>query len=221
MQESNGSTGAEFQKPPYDSVKSMMPTTLGKLLIRGPVAPENLEKYSLTEGLCCFRPPSQQHQAILDLSQEKDGLIFTATLANIIVSYVSFQKPDYPWWQKRCFPYLIELGSIETDPSWRNMGISKALLENLFKNSNFLFFEDFIVIAVQFIQSWDLINTGMSPWTYRQFMLDFFKKFDFVTWETVDPEVREHPCNILLARVGANTGIKDIKHFTNCCLGIN
>ncbi len=210
-----------FNKPPSDSVSTVLPTALGRLHIRGPVKPEDLEKYRLAEGLCCFRPPARQHQSLVDLARQDDGLVFTATVADFIISYVTFQKPDYPWWQKRCFPQLLELGSIETDPSWRKMGISTALMEGVFDNPDFTYFEDFIVIAVQFIQSWDLKNTGMSPWTYRQFMLDFFKKFDFVTWETVDPEIREHPCNILLARVGGKTGLKSVKHFTNCCLGTN
>lgn len=221
MKESKEPIDAAFQKPPCDIISTVMTTPLGRLHIRGPVATEQLEKYHLSGGLNCFRPASKQHQSLIDLSREKDGLIFTAMLANFIVSYVTFQKPDYPWWQVRCFPRLIELGSIETDPCWRNMGISSILLEYIFNNFDFTFFEDFIVIAVHFVQSWDLENTGMSPWTYRQFMLDFFEKFGFVTWETVDPEVREHPCNFLLARAGKNTGVKDITHFTNCCLGTN
>ncbi len=221
MEKSYETTNTAFQKPPWDSISTIMKTPLGRLHIRGPVSPEQLEKNQLSGSLCCFRPSSQQHQSIVSLSRENDGLVFTVTLANFIVSYVTFQKPDYQWWQERCFQKLIELGSIETDPCWRNMGISNALLEDIFKNFDFPFFEDFIVIAVQFIQSWDLKNTGLSPWSYRQFMLDFFKKFDFVTWETVDPEVREHPCNILLARVGKKTGINDLTYFTNCCLGTN
>ncbi len=210
-----------FQKPPFDSLGTILPTPFGRLHIRGPVSTEQLETYRLSEGLSCFRPASRQHQALVDLSREEDGFIFTATLANIVIAYASFQKPDYPWWQQRCFPQLIELGGIETDPSWRKLGISTALLENLFENPDFLYFEDYIVIAVQFLQSWDLKNEKMSPWAYRQFMLDLFIKYNFVTWETVDPEVREHPCNILIARVGKNIETKNIKHFTKCCLGTN
>ncbi len=217
----NDNAGKIFKKPPHDSISTILPTSLGRLHIRGPVSPEQLEKYSLSEGHCCFRPAARQHKSLVELSREDDAMIFTATLANIIVSYASFQRPDYPWWQERYFPELIELGSIETDPAWRNMGISKSIMENLFENNQFTFFEDFIVIAFQFIQSWDLKTTGMSPWAYRDFMLNFFKKFGFVTWETVDPEVREHPCNILVARPGRNICVNNIKLFSNCCLGTN
>jgi acetoin utilization protein AcuA len=221
MQVDNKQAKAVFIKPPTDSINSMMSTALGRLHIRGPVNAEELNNYSLAEGLACFRPACRQHQALVELSREPDGIIFTASLANKIISYVTFQKPDYPWWQTRCFPSLLELGSIETDPAWRKMGLTNILLTNVFNNPDFKYFDDYVVMAVQFIHSWDLKNTALAPWAYRQFMLDLFKKYNFVTWETVDPEVREHPCNVLLARVGRNLDAKTISFFTGCCLGTN
>lgn len=221
MQKWNKKDFYTINKPPYDSIDKTMKTALGKLQIRGPVNSDQLALYKLAEGLNCFRPACRQHQALVELSGQSDGLVFTASLAHTIVSYVSFQKPDYRWWQDRCFPQLLELGSIETDPSWRNMGLTKALLDSIFNNPDFTYFEDFIIIAVQFIQSWDLKNTGLSPWAYRQFMINLFKKYGFTSWETVDPEVREHPCNILVARIGKNTGIESLNHFACCCLGTN
>ena len=214
-------TSDKFEKPPFDAINSAVVTPLGKLIVRGPVTPEFLGSLKLSEGLTCFRPPRRQHAALVELADEPDGLIFTATLVDTVLSYVAFQKPDFPWWKRRCFPSLLELGSIETDPGWRKMGLAKTLFDKLFKNPEFTYFEDFIIIAIQFIESWDLINTGYSPWNYRQFMINFFKGYGFTTWETIDPEIREHPCNILVARIGKNTGVNDIKHFANCCLGTN
>lgn len=219
MQNSRDCKKAYFKKPPPDAVSTSMLTAFGRLHIKGPLGPDSLAKFRLAEGLSCFRNSCRQYDALVELSDEPDGLVFTASLANIIVSYVSFQAPDYPWWQKRCFPELIELGSIETDPAWRKMGLGKTLLKCLFTNPDFTFFEEFIVIAAQFIQSWDLKKTGMSPWVYRQVMIDLFKKYDFTTWETVDPEIREHPCNLLLGRVGKKISADTITLFTSCCLG--
>jgi acetoin utilization protein AcuA len=108
---------------------------------------------------------------------------------------------------------------METDPGWRKMGLSRALLDSLFDNPDFTYFEDYIVLNVQFIQSWDLKNTGLDPWVYRKMMVDLFKNYNFTTWETVDPEIREHPCNILLARVGKNTDSQCIRKFATSCLG--
>jgi acetoin utilization protein AcuA len=221
MQTDNKNEKGVFKKPPFDSISTIMSTPFGRLHIRGPVNAGELEKYSLSEGLACFRAACRQHQALVELCRQPDGIVFTASLANKVISYVTFQKPDYPWWQTRCFPSLLELGSIETDPSWRKMGLTNALLGNIFNKPDFKYFDDYVVIAVQFIQSWDLKNTALTPWAYRQFMLDLFKKYDFVTWETVDPEIREHPCNVLLARVGCNLDVKTITFFTGCCLGTN
>ncbi len=210
-----------LQKPNYDTVSKVIPTDFGRLHIRGPVSPEILSEYQPSEGLCCFRPASRQHEALIELAQQPDGIVFIAALANKIISYVTFQKPDFPWWIKRCFPRLVELGSIETDLSWRNLGLSKRILESIFKNPNFNFYDDYIVIAVHTVHSWDLKNTCITAWDYRSYMLELFKKYDFTTWETEDPEIREHPCNILMARVGSNIGPEEIKHFYNCCLGVN
>lgn len=219
MTECTNSNEPLFTKPPYDSLDSMVRTDLGRLRIRGPISPEKLESYRLSDGLNCFRASCRQHQALIDLAKQNDGMIFVAEMANTIISYVSFQKPDYPWWQERCFPELIELGGLETDPAWRKMGLTKALLNSLFLNREFNYFEDYIVIAVQFIHSWDLKNIQIAPWAYREFMINLFSKYGFVSWETVDPEVREHPCNILLARVGCNVKTRSVKHFDYCCLG--
>ncbi len=210
-----------LRKPDHDAVSKTVSTDLGRLYIRGPVNPEELSGYQLSEGLCCFRPPKNQHEALVELAGQPDGIVFIAALASEVITYATFQKPDFPWWIRRCFPRLIELGCIETDLSWRNMGLSKVLLDSALKNPDFNFFEDFIIIAVHTVYSWDLKNSCLTPWDYRRFMLRMFKKYNFVPWETEDPEIREHPCNILLARVGANIEPDQIRHFSNCCLGVN
>ena len=219
MQKSKNHPEFEFQKPHFDTISKVFSTMLGRMHIRGPVSPERMKDYHFSEGLCCFRPHSLQHKSLIELADEPDGLVFVAAVANTVVSYVAFHKPDYPWWRRRCFPQLLELGSIETDPSWRDTTVTQTLLENIFLNENFGFFEDFIVIAVQAVDGWDFKNTGFSPWDYRQMLINLFSKYGFTTWETDDPEVREHPCNLLMARLGRNTDINSIKHFANCCLG--
>lgn len=208
-------------KPSFDSINVTKPTPLGQLKISGPVSIEKMSSLSLTDGLRSFRQPHRQHAALTELTAQPDGLVFTVALANKIVAYASFHKPDYPWWQVRSFPKLIELGSIETDPAWRKMGLGKALLDTVFNNDGFLYFEDFVVMAAHFVQSWDLKTTGMTPWAYRQFMIAFFSNFAFTAWETIDPEIREHPSNILLARIGNNISAEEISIFTSCCLGTN
>ncbi len=208
-----------FIKPPYNSVKSVIKTALGRLEIDGPIAADVLKDYRLADGLNCFRPSARQHTALVDLAGHPDGLVFTASLAKTVISYVSFQKPDYAWWQKRCLAEVIELGGLETDLAWRKMGITKMLMDSIFKNPDFKYFEDYIVLAVQFVHTWDLANTNLAPWAYREFMIKLFTRYNFTSWETVDPEIREHPCNILLARVGENVDSFCVTRFSFSCLG--
>lgn len=208
-----------FAKPPFDTLRERVYSPLGQILVEGPAPPERILNLDMAEGLNCFRQVCRQKKCLAQLAGQEDGMVFTAVVANRIVSYVTFQKPDYPWWQERCFSRLLELGSIETDPAWRKMGLTTTMLDQVLKNPAFPYFEDFIIIAVQFIHSWDLATTGLNPWAYRALMTRFFGRYGFVPWETVDPEVREHPCNLLLARSGRETSPADSKHFASCCLG--
>lgn len=218
----SGKNKADFlEKPPFNAIEKTMSTAFGQMLVKGPLDPEYVYSCRLSEGLCCFRPHHKQHRALVELSAQPDGLVFACLLTDNIVSYVTFQKPDYPWWKKRCFPELLELGSIETDLDWRKKGLAHTLFTNIFKNPAFNYFDDYVIMAVQVIHSWDLKNTNLSEWAYRQFMMDFFKKYGFTIFDTVDPEVSEHPCNNLMVRIGKNLCPDIISHFTECCLGTN
>lgn len=205
-------------KPPWDIIQRNLATDRGPLLIRGPLQPGSLASLEMSAGLCSFRPSADQHRALISLASRPDGLVFAATKALKIVAYVTFQKPDYPWWHDKCFPQLLELGSLETDPSWRGMNVAAALLESIFANPGFVYFDDYVIMALLVIHLWDLENSGLSAWGYRKFMAGFLEKFGFTSWETGDPEISEHPCNSLVVRVGKNISTSVISYFSRCCL---
>jgi len=155
-----------FIKPPHDAVKSTFQTPFGQLDIRGPVTPDILKSYRLAEDLKCFRSSCRQHEALIDLAGHPDGIFFTASLANTVISYVSFQRPDYPWWQNCCMPEIIELGGLETDLRWRKMGrLSLKYAEGLESIINRLGLPACVTIegplgGIQFVPE--------KPHTYRQ-----------------------------------------------------
>lgn len=217
MNENDPGAPTDFQKPPYDAVLKTSANKKGLHQVRGPVREAWIVSCNMAEGLCCFRPASRQHQALVELCSQPDGIVFVATKSNTILSYLSFHKPDFPWWQRRSFPRLLELGVMETEPAYRNLGLTTSLLEAVFKNPNFTYFEDYIVIAVQTVYSWDLKNTGLTAWDYRKKMFTLFNRYNFSSWETDDPEIKEHPCNVLMARIGKNTCRHDQKLFAGYC----
>ncbi len=151
---------------PRPKIVQMVKTVTGKgeVHLEGPVSAAVLEPLRLNEGMNCFRPPLKQLQALISLSRQPDGLVFLSRHGHTIVSYLTFQKSDFPWWRKRWFPQLLELGALETDPEWRKKGVTSALLAAIFCNPAYAYFEDFIVFSIQSAYYWDIDRTGLSPW---------------------------------------------------------
>ncbi len=217
-------------------------------VIRGPVAPGDLKTMKSAGGLNTFRPATKQHEALVKLSCCDDGMVFIATnmpdfpgkdypeplkigddndnVDNeennnnaVIVSYVTFQKSDFFWWQKHSFCELLELGAMETDHRWRRTGITTALLNAIFNNPEFLFFEKKVVFTLQTVCNWDIRGIGISPWGYRRMMIRFFDRFGFSLYKSNDPEVKEDPCSFILGRIGRETPTGIEEKFLCSCMG--
>ncbi len=204
-------------RPPYNAIEKRILNRGEEISLCGPVPGEQLTGQRLSEGLSCFRPACKQQQALAELALQPDGLVFTASKKDTIIAYAAFQKPDYPWWRSRCFPCLRELGSLEIDPAWRRSGITSALLEAIFCDDNFTYFEHYIIFAVQSPFNWDLAGTGLGPWAYRKLMINFLKKYGFHPQETADPEIAEIPGSVLLVRAGRFTDAESKSRFSHNC----
>lgn len=53
-------------------------TATGSLLIEGPVSPEDLAGYEFHKDLTAFRPPREQHEALVDIAGLPEGRIIIA-----------------------------------------------------------------------------------------------------------------------------------------------
>jgi acetoin utilization protein AcuA len=205
-------------RPAFNKIEKNIIIRGEDITLSGPVPGEQLNRKQWSEGLHCFRPACKQQHALAELALCPDGLVFTASRQETIIAYAAFQKPDFPWWRSRCFPCLLELGSLETDPAWRRSGITSALLEAIFCDNQFTYFEHFIVFAVQLPYNWDLSGTGLEPWAYRRMMIGFLKKYGFHPQETADPEITDHPGGVLLVRTGRFTDGESKSRFISNCL---
>ena len=221
-----------YKRPVFDELSLEFYINNDVFTISGPVSPEKLKKLKPADGLNALRPAEKQHEALMELALSDDGMVFvcvdiTASAGikendrciGTIVSYVAFQKSDFPWWQNNSFPELIELGAMETDPRWRRIGLTSALLGALFNNPDFSFFEKMVVFTLQTSFNWDIRGTGLSPWEYRRMMIRYFRKFGFLLYNSNDPEVNEDPCGFILARIGKEAPEGASEKFTCCCLG--
>lgn len=191
----------------FESLK----TSLGKILIEGPVETAKLEELYMNDRLTIFRPPDKQKEALLLISSLPEGMVYVARCGLEIIGYVTFHYPDdFSRWSKH--PAVLELGGIEISPHWRKCGIGVALLREAFSNP---VMENYIMVTVEFCWHWDLKASGLELFAYQKMLAKLFGSVGLIRRATDDPDINEHPANVLMVRVGVNVSYEDNMLFNN------
>jgi acetoin utilization protein AcuA len=122
-------------------------------------------------------------------------LVVARSRSGTIVGYAVIEKPDpQERWGDPSAPPLWELGFIEVARGWRRQGIGRRLLRAAF--------DDRIVVATCYAWHWDLLGTRLSKSAYRDALQCFLGPEGFKPLETDEPNIREDPAKLLLARIG-------------------
>ena len=196
-------------KKTYNSTE--LETKHGLLTIEGPLPGKELNELEFHEDLVAFRPPAQQHKAIVEIADLPEGRILIARENNTIVGYVTFLYPDpLERWSEGKMDNLIELGAIEVIPKYRGSGVGKLLLKISMMDDAF---EDFIVITTEYYWHWDLKGTGLNVWEYRKIMEKMMQAGGLEYYATDDPEISSHPANCLMAKIGSRVDNESIQKF--------
>lgn len=186
-------------------------TANGRLLIEGPVLKEKLKSYEFHPNLTAFRPPQQQHQALIEISDLPEGRILIARLNHTIVGYVTFLYPDpLERWSEGNMDNLIELGAIEVIPEFRGNRVGQNLLKVAMMDDAM---EDYIIITTEYYWHWDLEGTGLNVWDYRKMMEKMMSAGGLEWYATDDPEISSHPANCLMVRIGNRVDTESIQKF--------
>lgn len=186
-------------------------TSSGNLIIEGPVSPEHLALLNFHEDLKAFRPPLQQHQALVGIARLEDGRIIIARDQNTIIGYVTYLYPDpLERWSEGKMDNLIELGAIEVAPRYRGCSIGKSLLNVSMMDDAM---EDYIIITTEYYWHWDLKGTGLNVWDYRKVMEKMMNTGGLEWYATDDPEICSHPANCLMVRIGKRINNGTIQKF--------
>lgn len=186
-------------------------TKHGKVFIEGPVTAEQLSTYTLHESLKAFRPPKQQHEALVSIAALEEGRIIIVRQEDIVMGYVTYLYPDpLERWAEDRIDNMIELGAIEVNPAFRGTGIGKGLLAISFMGDEM---EDYLVITTEYYWHWDLKGTGLNVWDYRKMMEKMMSSAGFEYFATDDPEITSHPANCLMARVGKRVPPETMERF--------
>jgi acetoin utilization protein AcuA len=186
-------------------------TPHGDLIIEGPISPAALASLKFHEDLKAFRPPIQQQNALVGITELEEGRIIIARERNIIVGYVTFLFPDpLERWSEGKMDNLIELGAIEVIPKYRCCSVGKTLLLVSMMDDRM---EDYIIITTEYYWHWDLKGTGLNVWEYRKVMEKMMNAGGLEWFATDDPEICSHPANCLMVRIGKRVDNESIQKF--------
>lgn len=186
-------------------------TPHGELFIEGPITPETLAKLEFHEDLVAFRPPAQQHKALIGIAGLPEGRIIIARYKDMVVGYVTYLYPDpLERWSEGKMDDLIELGAIEVIPQFRGCQVGKNLLIVSMMDDAM---EDYITITTEYYWHWDLKGTGLNVWEYRKVMEKMMNAGGLEWYATDDPEISSHPANCLMAKIGKRVDNESIQRF--------
>jgi acetoin utilization protein AcuA len=186
-------------------------TPHGDLIIEGPVSSDKIASYSFHEHLTAFRPPEQQHQALIGIADLEEGRIIIARYRDTIVGYVTYLFPDpLERWSEDRMDNLIELGAIEVIPQFRGSSVGKNLLVVSMMDDAM---EDYLIITTEYYWHWDLKGTGLNVWEYRKIMEKMMNAGGLEWYATDDPEICSHPANCLMARIGKRVDMETVQRF--------
>ncbi|CAM3151022.1 GNAT family N-acetyltransferase [Filibacter tadaridae] len=185
--------------------------TKGNVIVEGPISSEQLESLDFHEDLVAFRPPAQQHKALVKIARLPEGRIIIVRELNMIVGYVTYLYPDpLERWSEGNMEDLIELGAIEVIPKFRGGGVGKSLLRVSMMDDAM---EDYIILTTEYYWHWDLKGTKLNVWEYRKVMEKMMNAGGLEYYATDDPEISSHPANCLMARIGKRIDQDSIQQF--------
>ncbi len=186
-----------------------MDTPKGTVYIEGPAEGSYISSLTMNQKLTNFRPPDKQKNALIKITCLPNGMIYIARHENEIIGYVTFHPADeFTRWHKH--PRVLEMGGIEISPDWRQCGIGENLMKVAFSNESM---EDFIVLTMEYCWHWDLRNCNLDVWGYQKMLTGLFGKVGLKKVATDDPDIIEHPANVLMARIGKNVSKQDVMLF--------
>ncbi|MBT2765716.1 GNAT family N-acetyltransferase [Virgibacillus sp. LDC1] len=182
-----------------------------RLIIEGPVPPEQLSELTMHPDLKAFRRPAEQHEALVEIAGLPEGRIIITRDQDMIVGYVTFHHPDeQERWSEGNMEDLIELGAIEVAKDYRSLGLGQQMIKTAFEEEQM---ERYIVFTTEYYWHWDLKGSGLNVWDYRKMMERLMKIVDMEWYATDDPEICSHPANCLMVRIGRHVPLSSQEQF--------
>lgn len=174
-----------------------------KVSVETCVKGQRLAELAMDSTLDMFRKGEEQLKALLEIAND-GGCITVAVDDKTVVGYAAFHHPsEVESWGEDRTGKLIELGAVEVSEHYRGQKIAERLLIETFNTG---IFDSTIVFATMYFWHYDLKRTGLTDFAYKRLLEKLYRKAGMVPFATSDPEIKSSAANMLMARVGPNTG---------------
>lgn len=131
--------------------------------------------------------------------------------AGQIIGYIECSYPDaVEGWRDNADGLCYELGAIEVSRNWRRCGLARAMTALILADA---FIETKIFFLTGYCWHWDVDQTGLSVYAYRNMLVRLFRPFGFRVYLTTNPEITMSSANVLMARVGSRVTPAQVERF--------
>jgi acetoin utilization protein AcuA len=195
--------------------ESVVPSPQGPVHILSTCSPTFLQSLTLEEGIGRFaryRSIISGIETLATVAALPDANV-TLALSPIgkIIGYIECSYPDaVEGWRDNEDGLCYELGAIEVSRNWRRLGLARAMTALVLADP---FIETKIFFLTGYCWHWDLDQTNLSAYAYRNMLVRLFRPFGFRVYLTTNPEITMSSANVLMARIGTRVAPAQIERF--------
>jgi len=195
--------------------ESAVPSPQGPVRILSTCSPAFLESLTLEEGIGRFaryRSIISGIETLATVAALPDANVTIAlSPAGQIIGYIECSYPDaIEGWRDNEDGLCYELGAIEVSRNWRRLGLGRAMTALILADP---FIEAKVFFLTGYCWHWDLDQTQLSAYAYRNMLVRLFRPFGFRVYLTTNPEIRMSSANVLMARLGQRITTMQIERF--------
>lgn len=195
--------------------ESVVPSPQGPVRLLSTCSPAFLESLTLEEGIGRFaryRSIISGIETLATVAALPDANVTIAlSPAGQIIGYIECSYPDaIEGWRDNADGLCYELGAIEVSRNWRQLGLGRAMTTLILADP---FIETKVFFLTGYCWHWDLDQTRLSAYAYRNMLVRLFRPFGFRVYLTTNPEIRMSSANVLMARLGQQITTAQIERF--------
>jgi len=196
-----------------NSADRVCATPAGTIYLRDRCPTAFVEQLSIDRGLHAFaRRPEREYELLLNIARSDTGeLALAYTDTGVIIGQITLADAG-SWWSE---VEATREAAIEVSADWRQLGIARHLIDLVMERKEL---EHWILLGMGFSWHWETVQLGLQHMQYRALLANLFASYGFTEYLTTEPNIRDDPANIFLARLGRRVKPSALQQFYTCLM---